>query len=291
MKQGFVACIGLIFLILGSGARGFQEPVSLRLAVPPTWDGFLPLLTDSKGWYREAHLEIQIATLDPLQIVAALARGTADVGMLDDCAAIGAVRNQANLLFWYGLARSEDELVVFGRPAAGLTPLKSHESDRVSAARLALAELVGKRVVQDGSAVVDREVWIIAHHIGSRFGDHDRTLRLEHAAALKALDLPSTDAYVGRITDAALAARAGFVPIVSESDADLAPVTGLVVRRAFAETHESELLSMLRQWFRTVTLVRFQQHDSRDFIASKLTSATGHAPVADVFAHGLADRQ
>lgn len=255
-----------------------QTSAKVRFAVSPFQDTLVPIVGREKGWYREEGLDVDFSVLGWTEVMEALSAGSVDVAINNISSVVATHQQNPNIIYYYGLNPFDNGFALMIRSDGKLKTLQQmmqQYPDRETAIKMTAAQLKGKTVVTTGKTDMEQGVAAAARKGELDFKKDIKILDLNPDEGLTAFLRGEGDAYIGGIPQRTKAGKEGMIEMLTGADLGPPPINGLVTTKQYAEAHQSELLKILRVWFKTVKYINSNMDDGGAIITKEMNSYAG----------------
>jgi ABC-type nitrate/sulfonate/bicarbonate transport system substrate-binding protein len=279
-----------LVLLSGCGSTATTETASvqppIRLALAPYQDALLPSLGESKGWYKEEGLNVEIKMMAMSEMQEALAAGAVDVAFNNISSVISTHAKDPNTVYAYGFNIFDEGYALMIRPQGAVKPLSDFlkgSINRDDAIKACVAQLKGKTVVTTSHTDMEQAVCTAVTRGGLDFVKDIHVRDFNPDEGLAAFLSGTGDAFLGGIPQRTRANKEGMIEMLSGTDLGSPEINGYVTTREFASNHQDQLLKLLHVWFRSVQYVDHNMDDGGSVIVAKLNSQSGASFTIDDF--------
>ena len=258
-RRMFVA--GATALALAACDRRSGQNQRVSVGISPFQDTLLPLFGQSKGWYKEAGLDVDFKILGWTEIQEALSSGAGnriDIGINNESSVIATYNRNTQLRYLYGFNTFDDGFGLLARGNGGIRPLSTFlagSGDRSAAIRATALQLKGKTVVTTSNTDMEQGVAAAARQGGLDFKRYIKIVNLAPDDGLAAFLSGTGDAYIGGLPQRVRGVKEGLVEILTGLDLGPAPINGYVGTREFWEKSPEVIVKLIETWFRIVTYI------------------------------------
>jgi NitT/TauT family transport system substrate-binding protein len=252
-------------------------PTTIRLGISPFQDTLLPLIAETKGWFKDAGLDVQLTTLGWDAIVPAVASGQVDVAINNTTGVVSVANRAPDMIYWYGWNPFTQGSALMGRPSAGLKTLADFEASGMShqdARTAAFKQLKGRTLITTLATDMGNSLVAGLEFAGLTQSDV-KIIDLNPDQGLAAFLSGTGDAYLGGIPQRTRLTKEGYLVVASGPDLAPPPINGFVTTKTFVQAHPDAMLSLLNVIFRTVRYCNANTDDCGKIITDSLNSTTG----------------
>jgi ABC-type nitrate/sulfonate/bicarbonate transport system substrate-binding protein len=250
----------------------------VRFGISPFQDTLLPIVGNTKGWYRAEGLEVEFHTLGWTEVMEALSAGRVDVAISNESSVVATHSQNPNIIYYYGLNPFDSGFALMVRPNGPfktLAEISKTVPDRAEAIRKTAAQLKGKTVITTSKTDMEQGVAAAALRGGLDFRHDIKIIDLNPDEGLAAFLGGNGDAYIGGIPQRTRAGKEGMVEMLTGAELGPPPVNGFVTTKAYAAAHEKELLALLHVWFRIVKEMNAHMDTTAPIIINELNRSSG----------------
>lgn len=278
---------GMMLLILGvllfatcSGNQQNQGPSDrtvskVRFGVSAFQDTLVPIIGRDKDWYRNEGLDVEFSILGWTEVMEALSAGHVDVAINNIYAVVQDHQQNPNLVFYYGLNPFDQGAALMVRPDGRIKTLEQmlkEFPDHETAVRMTALQLKNKSIITLGGSDMEQSVLAATRKADLQPQKDFKLISLEPDEGLAAFLRGEGDAYLGGIPQRTAAAKRGMKEMLTGLDLGPPPINGLVTTRQYAETHQEELLKIIRVWFRIVQHVNSNLDDGASIVVKEMNA-------------------
>ncbi|MBU0512798.1 MAG: ABC transporter substrate-binding protein [Chloroflexi bacterium] len=263
-------------MLLGCSSGSRDDIV--RIGISPFQDTLIPMLGDTKGWYDEAGVNVEIVILGWTEVQEALASGAVDIAVNNISAIISTHEQFSEGVYAYGINTFDDGFALMVRPEAGLHPLSAfleRNLSRAEAVKQTAAQLQGKTVVTTSNTDMEQGVAAAARRGGLDFERDIQIIDMNPDEGLAAFLTGVGDAYIGGVPQRSRAKREGMIELLTGSDLGPPPINGFVTTKKFAKERRADLLAVINVWFRIVAYVNTNPDEAAGIVIAKLNELSG----------------
>jgi ABC-type nitrate/sulfonate/bicarbonate transport system substrate-binding protein len=261
---------------------------TIRLGISPFQDTLLPIIPESKGWFKAAGLDVQLTTLGWDAIGPAVASGVVDVAINNTTGVVSVANRAPDVIYWYGWNPFTQGSALMGRPSSGLKTLQQSEASGMShqdARKAAFLQLKGRTLVTTLATDMGNELIAGLESVGLSQSDV-KIVDLNPDQGLAAFLSGTGDAYLGGLAQRTRLTSEAYLVIASGPDVAPAPINGFVTTKTFVQAHADAMLSLLNVMFRTVRYCNANTDDCAKIIIDDLNATSGSGmTVADYKAY------
>lgn len=257
-RRMFVAgATALSLSACGRGRTGQRQRVAVGIS--PFQDTLVPIYGQSKGWYKEAGLDVEFKILGWTEVQEALSSGASnriDIGINNESSVIATYNRNSQLRYLYGFNTFDDGFALLARAGGPIRPLSSvarAQGNRAAAIKATASQLKGRTVVTTSNTDMEQGVAAAARQGGLNFKKDLKIVNLAPDDGLAAFLAGTGDAYIGGLPQRVRGLKEGLVEVLTGFDLGPAPINGYVGTREFWEKSPEVVVKLVEIWFRIVT--------------------------------------
>jgi len=279
--RGIYSTLLLLFLVISTSAFAQQTSAPLpvvRFVVPPYQDSLVVTFGNEKGWFKEEGLDVRFTLVGLDEVQETLASGSVDVAWSTTTNTMVASIKNPDLVFVYPWNTFDNGFALVARPNGAIQTIDNIQAkfpNHADAVKAAARQLSGKTIITTSHTDMEQAVASVAERGGLAFGKDVKIVNLPPDEGLAAFLSGVGDAYMGGIPQRTRAVKEGMVEVIRGLDLGPAPINGLVTTRKYLASHKSEILKIMKVWFRIASFGNSNTDELGTFIVTSLNHSSG----------------